>query len=275
MSTTGENEARAQEKTITDFGEQWTSYTDFQGYYGSLSLLRDILEPLLKVEELEGCTVAEVGSGAGRIASMLLRSGVRHLTAVEPSQAYVVLRENLGSFGAKANVLRARGDQLPPSGDMEYVFSIGVIHHIPDPDPTVQAICRALKPGGRFFVWLYGREGNGLYLALAHMLRKATTRMPHSVLVFTCWVLYFILRCYMILAKVFPLPLRSYLKNMLGKYSPRAMRLNIYDQLNPAYAKYYMREEVIALLERNGFVDIQLHHRHEYSWSAICTRPEL
>jgi hypothetical protein len=54
--------------------------------------------------------------------------------------------------------------------------------------------------------------------------------------------------------------------------SPHKRRLAIYDQLNPAYAKYYTREEAAALLAAAGFVDIRLHHRHGYSWSVIGTK---
>jgi len=55
--------------------------------------------------------------------------------------------------------------------------------------------------------------------------------------------------------------------------SPDKRRVVIYDQLNPAYAKYYTREEACALLARHGFDDIRLHHRHGISWTVVGTRP--
>jgi hypothetical protein len=47
----------------------------------------------------------------------------------------------------------------------------------------------------------------------------------------------------------------------------------MYDQLNPAYAKYYTRTEAIDLLERAGFVNVRVHHRHGYSWTVIGEKP--
>jgi hypothetical protein len=41
--------------------------------------------------------------------------------------------------------------------------------------------------------------------------------------------------------------------------------LVIYDQLNPAYTEYYRQAEARQLLERAGFEDIVLYHRHGYS----------
>ena len=49
--------------------------------------------------------------------------------------------------------------------------------------------------------------------------------------------------------------------------------LVIYDQLKPAYAKYYTGAEAEALLRKAGFVDVRAHHRRGYSWTVIGTRP--
>jgi SAM-dependent methyltransferase len=140
-------------RTIKDFGEQWLRYSDSEGYYGSLELFSDILSPFLKPEELKGCTIAEIGSGAGRIVNMILKSGAKHVVAVEPSEAFEVLRRNILE-PEKLTCLRITGDQLPAYGDLDYVFSIGVLHHIADPKPVVEAALRALRPGGHFLTKL-------------------------------------------------------------------------------------------------------------------------
>lgn len=60
---------------------------------------------------------------------------------------------------------------------------------------------------------------------------------------------------------------------MFGKCAPRQRRVIIYDQLNPAYAKYYTRAEALALLTEAGLVNVACHHRHGYSWTVLGTRP--
>jgi hypothetical protein len=80
------------DETISDFGGQWARYTDSKGWYGSIELFKDIAQPLLDVESLNGTYVAEIGSGAGRIVGMLLNAGVKHVYAIEPSSdAFEVL----------------------------------------------------------------------------------------------------------------------------------------------------------------------------------------
>ena len=46
-------------------------------------------------------------------------------------------------------------------------------------------------------------------------------------------------------------------------------RLVIYDQLNPAWAKYYTKEEAESLMHRNGFEKVTLYHRRIYSWTVV------
>jgi len=262
-----------QEKTIKDFGTQWQNFRDNEGFYGSLDLFRDVFHPILNPEEIKGYRVADIGSGTGRIVNMLLAAGASHVTAVEPSKAFEVLCENTQDHKDKVTLLNVTGDNLPPSGDLDYVFSYGVLHHIPEPGPTVKAAYNSLRPGGKIAIWLYGKEGNRLYLLIFGSLRLITKYLPHPLLLGLSWILDIPLVIYIKLCKKFKLPLHEYMTEILGRLSPEKRRWNIYDQLNPAYAKYYSRQEAIDLVKTAGFEDIKIHHRHGYSWSVVGTKP--
>ena len=262
------------DRTINDFGEQWRQYSDNEGYYGSVELFSDILFPFLAVEEIKGCRVAEIGSGTGRIVNMLLQAGAGHVIAIEPSEAFEVLCHNLLE-PEKFTCLKVTGDLLPASGDLDFVFSIGVLHHIPDPKPVVEAAFRALRPGGWFLVWLYGKEGNALYLSFISPLRVFTKRLPHFMLSFLAEIMYWPLVLYIKFCHRLPLPLKGYMLSVFEKMSPEKRRLIIYDQLNPSYAKYYTRREAEKLLIDGKFKNVRIHHRHGYSWTVIGTKPFL
>jgi SAM-dependent methyltransferase len=261
------------DRSIADFGEQWTRYRDNEGFYGSAEMFADMFAPLLTPEEVEGRRVAEIGSGAGRIVNMLMGAGAAHVLAVEPSLACETLRENARRYGHRVTVLQASGEHLPPSGDLDFVFSVGVLHHIPEPGPVVRAAYQALRPGGRIAIWLYGKEGNRLYLAVAQPLRAVTRRLPHGLLAGLVWLIDLPLVCYIALCRLLPLPLRGYMRQIMARLDGPKRRLTVYDQLNPAYARYYTRAEAEALLTGAGFGDVRLHHRHGYSWSLVGTRP--
>jgi SAM-dependent methyltransferase len=260
-------------RTIDDFGDQWTRYTTNDGYYASLELFRDICGPMLDPSALKGAIVADIGSGTGRIVSMLLAAGAERVIAVEPSEAFEVLKANTAADADRIEYVRGAGDVLPAGRNLDYVFSIGVLHHIYDPAPVVRAAYAALKPGGRMLVWLYGREGNEGYLRLVEPLRRLTVRLPQPLLSAICHALNLCLAIYILLCRIFPLPLRCYMNNVIGRFSWAKRYLVIYDQLNPTVARYYTGRQARALLADGGFAHIRLHHRHGYSWTVVGEKP--
>ena len=96
--------------------------------------------------------------------------------------------------------------------------------------------------------------------------------MPHRLLAVLCHVLDFTAMGYTAVSRIAPLPMRQYMQTVYCRLASDKRRLVIYDQLNPAYAKYYREDEARALLENNGFSNVRTHHRHGYSWSVVGTR---
>jgi SAM-dependent methyltransferase len=271
---TSEETSDLRRRTIADFGDQWTRYTDNEGFYGSVDVLADTLGPLLPLSAFEGKRVAEIGSGTGRIVRMLLKAGASHVLAIEPSQAVEVLRRNLNGEADRVEILHARGDEIPAGLDLDFVVSIGVVHHIPDPGPVIAAAYRALAPGGQMVVWVYGKEGNRLVVGLIVAMRGITTHLPHRLLALLAATCNVALDVYVPACRLFSfLPLADYMCNVIGKFSRHKRYLVIYDQLKPAYAKYYTEKEARSLLEDAGFSDVALYHRRKYSWTVIGRHP--
>lgn len=265
---------KTDQRTIRDFAEQWSRYPDNEGFYGSSELFADIIRPLIEVEEFKDRTVLEIGSGTGRIVTMLLAAGTRRVYAVEPApEAFAALQRNTSAHRSRVECLNMLGQDLPAGLGVDFVLSIGVIHHIAHPDATMRACYRVLRPGGRCLLWVYGREGNETYLRFALPLRRVTVALPHMMLAGLCHALNGVLGGYIALCRWFPLPLRDYARNVIGRMSRDKRYLVIYDQLNPAHAEYYSQSDARRLLSDAGFVDVRTHHRRGYSWTVIGTRP--
>ena len=260
-------------RTIRDFGEQWTHYRDNTGFYGSSQLFEDVFGPLLRTADLRGLRVCDIGAGTGRFVNVAIDAGAAHVYAVEPSDAFEVLRENTRVPGGRVSYLHLSGADIPPNLELDLALSIGVLHHVDDPAKVLRAAHRALKPGGRIAIWVYGRENNGLYLAVLGVMRPVTRRLPHALLAGVVRLIDIPAAGYMKMCRTIPLPLRGYMVNVLGKMSPEKRRLVFYDQLNPELARYYRREEVEGLLSSAGFTGVRLYHRHGYSWAAIAQKP--
>lgn len=268
--------ATAAERTIRDFGDQWTRFVANDGFYGSSELFDDIVGPSLDSNQLAGKKVLDVGSGTGRIVAMLIAAGATHVTAVEPSDAFEALMKNVELIrqetGKEILCVKATGDKMEVPNDFDLAFSIGVLHHIPYPDPVVEKVHAALIPGGKFVAWLYGAEGNRLYLSFVEPLRKITKRLPHFALMIVVWILYLPLVVYRQMCRFVHLPLADYIVNVLFRMTPHKRRLVIYDQLNPAYAKYYSYQEVAGLFQRGGFSEVSIYSRRGYSWIVVGTK---
>jgi SAM-dependent methyltransferase len=204
---------------------------------------------------------------------MLLAAGAAHVTALEPSDAFDVLARQTAAAVDRVTCVRGRGEDLPATGDRDYVLSIGVLHHIVDPQPALRAAYGALRPGGRMIAWLYGHEGNAAYLLALGVLRRVTRHATPALLALASEGLTVAVDAYTAACRVLPLPLRAYLVEVLARFPRDKRRLVVYDQLNPAYARYYREAEARALLEDAGFVDVRLYHRHGYSWTVMGTRP--
>lgn len=254
------------DRTIQDFGSQWTTFTEFYDFHGSTEMLEDYMHPFVGMDAVHGKKVAEIGSGAGRIVHMLVQAGAASVTAVEPSEAHAVISKRYENTDAPVKVFHGRGDAMPLD-DFDLIVSFGVLHHIVDPSATVRRAHEALAPGGQFVAWLYGREGNELYLAIFEPLRKVTTKLPQIVLQAISISLLVPLCVYEWLCRYIPLPMHKYMRDYLQKLGWKERYLTIYDQLNPQYAKYYQKNEVEALFRDAGFDEIRTHHRHGYSWT--------
>ena len=179
------------------------------------------------------------------------------MLAVEPSDGHFVAQRNLARYGDRVSFLHTRGAELPATPPLDLIVSVGVLQFIPDPKPVVDAAFAALVPGGRFFVWLYAREGTVLYRAALGTLRAIGRTVPHAALAALVRVLDVPLALYMRLCRVLPLPLRDYLVNVLARFTPEKRRLVIYDQLNPTHAHYHSRAEAEELLLASGFTDVR------------------
>ena len=254
-------------KSIKDFGEQWSHFTNNPNYYGSKTVLLDILGPNFNLKTINGSLIVDVGAGTGRLINSLANLGAREIIAVEPSKAFEVLQKNVKHLGSKVRCLNICGDKLPQSLKADLIISIGVIHHIPDPKPVLDSIYSALKEGGTAIIWLYGYEGNKFYLSLIKPLRKVTILLPHFLLLFLCKLLEPILNIYAKLCEYINLPLSNYMLSHISLLDKEARTITIYDQLNPAYSNYYTKNEAIELMKASGFTNIKYFHRHGYSWT--------
>ena len=202
---------------------------------------------------------------------MILNYNPKLLYAVEPSiSGYKKIKKNFNNFKnlKKLKIINKSGENFKISRKFDYIFSIGVLHHIINPSDVIKNARKHLKKNGSFLIWVYGYENNKLYLRIYNFLCIITKILPDKLLDILSSSLNYLIEPYIYLCKFINLPLKNYLIKVFSKCGWKERKYIIFDQLNPEYAKYYKKEELKQLLKKNGFNKLEFYHRHKYSWTV-------
>ncbi|HJQ32176.1 MAG TPA: class I SAM-dependent methyltransferase [Pyrinomonadaceae bacterium] len=165
------------------FGLQWNAFrkTQLDSYTGT-NISRDRLTRCLggPLELLRGKTVLEVGCGAGRFTELMLGAGAR-VFACDLSLAVEANFENCRGFGPESyQVCQADVRRLPfAPGTFDFVVCLGVIQHTPDPEETIAALARQVRPGGTLVIDHYSYDYPRNFLQ--RNLRRLLIRLPARV----------------------------------------------------------------------------------------------
>lgn len=212
-----------------------------------------------------GKLVLDAGCGAGRHSYYAAKFGAE-VVAMDLSKAVEAAHKNTGQF-SKVHVVQADIYSLPFRQQFDYIFCIGVLHHLPDPQKGFQELVGLLKPKSLISIWVYGRKHNFLAIHIYEPIRKVTTRIPHKVLYYLCYLPAAIVELFNITYKAFNrVSLTRYFARLIPfKYY---CRLSFRTKLNDAFdvfsvpsAKYYSEEKIRGWFEAAGLKDIKVIHR--------------
>ncbi len=219
----------------------------------------------------------DVGCGTGRW-SMLVAPRVRHLHLLDASaDALAVAMQNMRSASNVSFHVNSVADIPLPAQSLDFAYSLGVLHHVPDTQAAIAAIADKLKPGAPFLVYLYYAFDNrpAWYRALWRMTdvtRLGVSRLPHAVRLAVSQT--FAALVYWPLARGARLLSRLGLSTRVSPLSYYAdksfyvMRTDAYDRFCTRLEKRFTRGEIAEMLDRAGFTDVQFSHRMPF-WCAV------
>jgi SAM-dependent methyltransferase len=259
----GEEWARFDQSGVNDT-ERTRAHEDYFGIFPWSVLPKDAIG-------------ADIGCGSGRWAK-LTAARVSQLILLDASaQALDVARRNLAGVN-NVKFIEASVGNLPfETGSLDFAYSLGVLHHVPNTRAAVCEIARVLKPGAPFLVYLYYSLDNrpGWYQLLWRLsdpIRRVISLFPHKLKHAVCDVI--------ALTVYLPLVSMARLVDKLGidarawplayycDKSFYSMRTDALDRFGTRLEQRFTRDEVRRLLEAGGFEDVIFSDNPPY-WCAV------
>ena len=268
-----------QAKTALSFGYEWQRFPEMYAEWEKQFL--DYMQPH-NTDFFKGKKVLDAGCGNGRFAYYAGKYA-REVWAIDLGPAVEVARKNTASFD-NVHVVQADLHNPPfPLESFDFIYSIGVLHHLPDPEAAFQNLLRYLKPGGEIQIYLYWqperRSVKSALLRAVNSFRNLTTRLPHwavhafaypsavAAFLFFVWP-------YQIMRRV-P-ALRSFADKMpMKQYAVLPFRVCVNDQLDRFSAPIenrYTKTEVEAWLSSAGLKKFQVIPN--FGWLGTGQKPE-
>lgn len=258
------------ENYTTNFGLQWkafkkTQLDKFNGSTQSKDRLLTVFDNSL--EQLNNKNVLEVGSGAGRFTQILLDHTSANVYSVDLSEAVEANYENNGPH-ERLKLFRASVYELPfEENSFDYVLLFGVLQHTPNPDKTLNALCKMVKPGGHLIVDFYPRKGFYTLIHAKYIFRPFTKNMSHEKLLkrirkHAGWMIAlsrFLKKIKLgFLNRFIPVcDIDSTIPTSITKEQLKEwVILDTFDMFSPKYDRPQQVNKVKALIEKNNFTTI-------------------
>lgn len=271
-----------EETTSRNFGAQWLEFDHVDERHEGQFL--DWIYPI-KPNFVHGKTVLEGGCGKGRHTRLVASWDAHTVIGVDVSEAVDVAFRNTRSL-ANAHIIQADINRLPLKRSFDYAFSVGVLHHLPDPRRGFLSLAEHLRPGGSLSAWVYGRENNGWVVHLINPFRRnVTSKLPFRVLYYLS---YFPALLLYVAARLVYRPLAgtklgralfySDYITYISRFPLREIHNIVHDHLTAPIAHYISRPEFErwfhdAEAER---VEISWHNRNSWrGFGTIAGRAEV
>ena len=173
------------QRTVNDFGKEWSVFTQDQLTDEQARNMFDKYFSIFDWDSLPmGAEGFDMGCGSGRWAR-LAASKVGKLYCIDASeQALEVAKANLKDQH-NCKFIHASVDELPLENEsMDFAYSLGVLHHIPDTLSGIKSCVSKLKAGSTFLVYLYyAFDNRPLWFRLIWKISDVNRLAPQLLLV--------------------------------------------------------------------------------------------
>jgi len=232
---------------VKSFSFEWTLHRETQlDSFSGTNESEEIFKAKtgFDLKELNGKIILDVGCGAGRFTEITAKYG-GEVIGVDLSFSVDSAFKNLG-FKKNIHIIQVDIFNLPFKEEIfDYIFSIGVLHHTPNPKEAFKQLVKFLKKNGEIAIWVYSNEGfiRKIYNKISDFYRLFTVHLPPKLLYYLSHLsvpLYY-LKKIKIIGKLLLLLLPT-----STHPNPQWRILDTFDWYSPKYQSKHTFNEVIS-----------------------------
>jgi ubiquinone/menaquinone biosynthesis C-methylase UbiE len=264
--------------TVAGFGDEWSRFNqDGLSHKAREQIFHDYFSIFPWELLSQNASGVDVGCGSGRWAALVAPKVGRLLLLDASGDALAVARKNLAD-APNVRFEKASVGSLPlEDSSLDFAYSLGVLHHVPDTATAIRSISVKLKSGAPFLVYLYYSFDNrsGVYRGIwkaSDIVRRLVSSMPFGLRYWTSQVLALIVywplaRAALILDRIGICP-GSW---PLAYYKDKpfyVLRTDALDRFGTRLEQRFSRSEIRTMLEDAGFKDVRFSDGPPY-WCAV------
>ncbi len=264
-------------KTVDGFGDEWSRFDQSELPDSEQQLLFDEYFSVFPWKDISKDSIGfDLGCGTGRWAKSVAPR-VKKLICIDPSSALEIAKKNLSDFD-NCEFDDATVDEISlEDNSMDFGYSLGVLHHVPDTALGIKQCVQKLKKGAPFLVYLYYRFDNRplwfrFIWSVSDLIRKVISKLPYRLRYILSQIIAFFVyfplaRTAFLLDKlnlnVSNFPLSSY-KNL----SFYTMRTDALDRFGTRLEQRFTRKEIKDMMKNAGLENIEFSESKPF-WVAV------
>lgn len=272
------------QQTVEGFGWEWQTFDSRiqDTYMTEKANFLDFITPVAP-GFFAGKVVLDAGCGMGRFLRLGADFGSQDIIGVDLSSSVDVAYRYVRHL-PNAHVIQADIMALPLKPLFDYIFSVGVLQFLEQPQAGFDCLARLLRDEGTISIWVYARENNGWVIRLISPVRQyVTSRLPRSLLYSLSHglglLLYPLINWVYKPANEVKLPVNLARILPYNDYLYYSSRLNygalvsvIFDHLVPSLVTYLSKEELTGWFPADQFSSVTITSRNNMSWRAYGVR---
>jgi SAM-dependent methyltransferase len=269
----------ADRSTVDSFGEEWNRFGNFSE--AEIKRAGDQYFDIVTDKMLnKDSACLDIGCGSGRW-SKYISSRAGFVEAVDPSNAVIPAVKLTQSCG-NVRVTRAGYGCLPfEKESFDFVFSLGVVHHLPDTQAAISEAASMVKKNGWLLLYIYYSLDNRsafyrFIFRCSDIVRRVISSMPQFLKNFFCdLIAVFVYIPFIGISKFVKLFSSSLAAKVpLSYYADKpwkVIRNDSLDRFGTPLEKRFSKKEIEDMLTKAGMKDICFSNNEPY-WHVVASK---